>query len=163
MNTFSIRSVASLALLFGAILFAGCQESVVGPDSLDGANGSDALLTIESAPAAASLGGDVILEANLSSTQADPLASGTARWEMRADGRLKFSTEVEDVSIDGNGRVIVTRAGSGVVLRGTINIAGGLGDFNIDTDNGQSVPVMQSGDRVTVRNAERQLILRGRL
>jgi hypothetical protein len=96
------------------------------------------------------------LEAELRATQSDPLASGTAKWEIRPD-RVKFSTEVEDVTTSGNHEVRV----NGAVI-GSVNVVAGFGDLNLDSRDGDTVPTMNAGDLVQVRNPSGRVILRGR-
>jgi len=100
---------------------------------------------------------DVRLEAGLAATVADPLASGTARWESLTD-RVTFTCEVEDVTTSGNHEVRV----NGVVV-GFVNVVAGFGDLNMDSRDGDSIPTMNVGDRVQVRNPSGRVILRGRL
>ena len=105
-----------------------------------------------------SAGGGTELEARLTSTSADPLASGKAKFEQRSD-RTRFSAEVEDISTDGTG-FTVTVNGSTV---GTLNVVGGIGDLNLDTRDGQTVPDMSAGDTVEVTGPDGTLILTGTL
>ncbi len=113
---------------------------------------------------------EVRLEAELVATTADPLASGKAKFEYRAD-RTRFSTEVEDVNIDGQGRVTVTRTTTmddgtvmvDVIQDDAITIVGGVGDLNLDTRDTQTVNAMQSDDVVKVFNNNDDKILEGTL
>ena len=153
----SLKSLAALALCCGAlVVFSGCADDAFGP--ADAA--SDPLVSADqqAAPDAEA----VRLEARLQATAADPLASGTAKFERRDNGRRKFSTEVEDVSVDGTGQVRVYRNGQ-AYFSAPIQITNGFGDLNLDTLNGQQVPGMRAGDGVGVFNADGVLILRGRL
>ncbi len=100
------------------------------------------------------------MEAGLAAEAVNALASGKAKYEV--DGsRQKFSTEVEDVSVDGNGQVIVYR-GAELIFEGAIRIQNGIGDLNRDTENGNTIPAIQAGDRVEVSNSDGVLILTGR-
>lgn len=146
--------------LLALVLLTGCTDKAFGPA------GDDAALRAEQAPTVApklALVQVGTLTAPLVSTDADPLASGRADWEEFADGRIKFSVEVEDVSMDGVARAVVVRPGSGIIFKGTFTITLGLGDLNMDTDNGDNPPILQAGDRVVVVNANRERILRGTL
>ena len=86
-------------------------------------------------------GPETKLEGRLSGTS---LASGKAKFEERAD-RVRFSVQVEDMSSDGNFTVAVNGAEVS-----TITVAGGLGDLNLDTRDGESVPSLKAGDDVEV-------------
>lgn len=100
------------------------------------------------------------MEVRLSAETVDARASGKAKYEV--DGsRKKFSTEVEDVSVDGDGEVIVYR-GAAVIFQGAIRIQDGVGDLNRDTEDGHTVPSMREDDRVEVYNANGALILTGK-
>ncbi|MFQ5804251.1 MAG: hypothetical protein ACE5JQ_15280 [Candidatus Methylomirabilales bacterium] len=105
---------------------------------------------------------EVRLEAELIATNADPLASGKAKFESRAD-RTRFSTEAQDVSTDRMGLVTVTRPGVGIIQSNNITIAGGVGDLNLDTRDGDIVVAMQTGDTVQVFDSAGNLILTGTL
>jgi hypothetical protein len=85
------------------------------------------------------------LRANLTGTSA---ASGKAQWESRAD-RVRLSVEVEDVALPNGTVLTVTACGASV---GTITLALGEGDLNLDTRDGQSVPTCSNGSSVTVSN-----------
>ena len=153
----SFRSLASLTLLLGAVaITSGCSDQLLGPE--------DAASTVaapgdqgQAAPGADLRRGRI--EVRLSATSADPRASGKAKFEVR-DSRRRFSTEVEDVAVNGTGRVRVTRSGQ-TVLDAPIQISNGFGDLNLDTLDGQQVPGMRPGDVVRVTNANGQVILQG--
>ena len=104
-----------------------------------------------------SAGGGTRLEVNLTSTSADPLASGKAKFEERSD-RTRFSTEAEDVTASGPLTVKVNGS-----MVGSMNVVAGVGDLNLDTRDGQSVPAMNVGDTVEVFDAAGVLILSGTL
>ena len=72
--------------------------------------------------------------------------SGAAEFRKRGINK-RFTTEVEDVNLTGSLRVCV----NGMDL-GTISLASGFGDLNLDTRDGQTVPGMSSGNVVTVRS-----------
>ena len=98
------------------------------------------------------------LEVRLASTGTDPLASGKAKFEMRPD-RVRFSTEVEDV---GSATEIQVFA-AGIDL-GTLPIVDGGADLNVDSRDGDTVPVLSAGDLVEVFNTTGNvLILSGNL
>ena len=98
------------------------------------------------------------LRVRLTATDADPLASGSAKWEMRPD-RVRFSTEVEDVASADEIRVV-----AGGNDMGTLAIVGGFADLNLDSRDGDTVPVLSLGDLVEVFNTNGNvLILSGNL
>ncbi|MEK9135861.1 MAG: hypothetical protein AAB393_01955 [Bacteroidota bacterium] len=134
-----------------ALLLAGCSgnsSSPTGPDSMGGLTMTKSGGTIDAAQR-------TFLRGRLAATPADPLASGNAKWENRA-GRMKFSTEVEDVRTNGAHEVKVNGSRVGFVV---VNL--GLGDLNLDSKLGHRVPAMQSGDVVDVFNTAGTLILTG--
>ena len=103
-------------------------------------------------------GAETKLRVRLTSTAADPLASGSAKFEMRPD-RIRFSTEVEDVASVSNIRVVA--AGNDM---GTLPIVAGFADLNLDSRDGDTVPVLSVGDLVQVFNTNGNvLILSGNL
>lgn len=103
----------------------------------------------------------VKLEGRLAASSADPLASGKAKFETRAD-RARFSTEIEDVSTDGTGMVVVLRGGA-QVFQAALSLAGGVADLNLDSRLGDAVPALAAGDQVRVFRADGTLILSGPL
>jgi hypothetical protein len=149
----SIKGLALSAFL-GLAALTGCSEQPLGPEDMGGNASAVAAGDVVSTAAAR-------LRANLRATAADPRASGHSDFES-VGARRKFSTEVEDVSTDGQGRVVVTRSGQTVLSR-AIRIRNGFGDLNLDTQNGQQVPVMRSGDLVRVANPAGVVILQGTL
>ena len=109
------------------------------------------------------------LIAELTATDADPLASGKAKWEERFDGavleRRRTSTEVEDVATTGDHMVRVTRGNPPVaVATMTVSVdALGFGDLNLDSRDGDTVEVLAEGDLVEVLNPASDVILTGTL
>ena len=99
------------------------------------------LASIAASPA--SVKPDTRLEGRLSAAPSG-LQSGKAKFESR-DDRTRFSCEVEDVAADGE--YTVKHNGATV---GTISVALGFGDLNLDTRDGQSVPNMMDGDSIEV-------------
>lgn len=75
-------------------------------------------------------------------------ASGKAKFESRSD-RVRFSTEVEDMSSDGFGTVLVLHEGT-VILDQPVEIVAGVGDLNLDSRDGDAVPNIVQGDVVQV-------------
>ncbi|RMF54050.1 MAG: hypothetical protein D6746_14925 [Bacteroidetes bacterium] len=157
------------SLLVVLVLFAGsgCTERLTGPDQPAATDHLDAFVVTEAAgnaaltPVPAALD-RVRLEGELSATSTDPLASGKAKYEARTDrNRSRFSTEVEDVSVDGEGEVVVSRDGT-ELMRATISIVNGFGDLNMSSRR-DDIPEMLSGDLVEVYNADGVLILSGTL
>ena len=106
-----------------------------------------ALFSSMSLTALAGGGGRTRLEARLSPTGADPLASGKAKFEMR-DDRIRLSVEVEDVSTATTVRVEI----DGIWV-GTEAIVLGSADLNLDSRDGDSVSVFSAGDSVKVFDA----------
>jgi hypothetical protein len=93
----------------------------------------------------------VRLEAQLFGSDADPLASGKARFEARAD-RIRLTVEVEDVSASASGVLAIF---ANDTLVGMVSIdAFGFADLNLDSRLGDDVPVLQRGDMITVYDAE---------
>jgi hypothetical protein len=152
-------------VLLALLAATGCADHLVGAEQAAGAGEVDAFVVSQSAASAALAQAPVSgaaervrLEAKLNATDADPLASGKGKYESRTGGaRSRFSTEVEDVSVDGSGEVVVSRAGV-EVLREVIEIAGGFGDLNLDSRR-DVIPTMLEGDLVEVFNADGVLIL----
>ncbi len=103
-------------------------------------------------------GPETKLRVRLTSTAADPLASGSAKFEMRPD-RIRFSTECEDVASASNIRVV-----AGGNDMGTLPIVAGFADLNLDSRDGDTVPVLSVGDLIEVFNTNGNvLILSGNL
>ena len=101
------------------------------------------------------------LEARLSSTGADPLASGKVRSETRGS-RVKFNVDVQDIASVGEGgtlNVFVNGASAGSL---TVDALGG-GTIDLDTDEGDTgVPgPYNNGDIVEVRLSNGTVILTG--
>ena len=107
------------------------------------------------------------LIAELTATNADPLASGKTKWEERFDAgvleRRRTSTEVEDVATTGNHEVRVTRSGSPIATMTVSVDALGFGDLNLDSRDGDTVEVLAAGDLVEVLNPNSDVILTGTL
>jgi hypothetical protein len=107
------------------------------------------------------------LIAELTATNADPLASGKTKWEERFDGavleRRRTSTEVEDVATTGDHEVRVTRNGTPVATMTVAVDALGFGDLNLDSRDGDTVEVLAEGDLVEVLNPTGEVILTGTL
>jgi hypothetical protein len=147
---------AFAALVALAMTLASCdggnQTSPVGTDA---STSTSFDMTTTTASAKGSDAADTRLQAPLAATAADPLASGTARWESRPD-RVTFTCEVEDVTTTGSHQVLVNG-----VLVGTVNVVAGFGDLNMDSRDGDIIPTMNVGDRVQVRNPSGRVILKG--
>ncbi len=105
----------------------------------------------------ASAAADTRLEARLTATSADPLASGKTTWRDQR-GRLRFSTEVEDVTAAAGTALDVEIVGMGVIGQVTVD-ALGFGDLNL---RGASVPALVAGDVIHVLN-DGVVILEGTL
>jgi hypothetical protein len=91
----------------------------------------------------------VSLEAPLSASDGSD-ASGEAKYERRTD-RITFSVDVENMQMDGIGRVVVERGGV-AVFEGSIDLDDGSGDLNLDSREGDDVPSLRGGDRVRVED-----------
>jgi hypothetical protein len=98
---------------------------------------------------------EVRMRAELSATPAGGLASGHADFRQRAS-ETRLSVEVEDVSVNGNGTVVVKR-GAATLLTRSIRIRLGFGDLNLRS----GVPTLAAGDTVEVYDANGALILTG--
>lgn len=103
---------------------------------------------------------EVRLRAEFTATAAGRPADGHADWR-REPGRTRLSVEVEDVTRDGTGRVVISR-GTTVVFSRAITIAGGFSDLNLDSRNGNAVPALRAGDVVRIQDSAGTLILVGR-
>ncbi|MEZ4699129.1 MAG: hypothetical protein R2834_02265 [Rhodothermales bacterium] len=99
------------------------------------------------------------LRAPLAATPDGGAAYGDARYELRSD-RITFSTEIAQVAFNGIGKVIVKRAGA-VVLDEAIRVAGGRGDLNLDSRDGDAVPRLRAGDTIQVFSPDGTEILSG--
>ncbi len=100
------------------------------------------------------------LETRLTSTaKGKSLASGKAKFEMRSD-RIRLSVEVEDFVATEEVEVFANGASIGMVA---IDAAGGA-DINLDSRDGDSVPILEAGDLIEVRaSSDGALILSGTL
>ncbi len=138
---------------FVSFILIGCSQNEASSPVASGGF-DDAVALSRQAPS------DVMqirLQAKLSGSKQNPLASGNAKWEKRAR-RLKFSVEVEDVKSSGKHEVLV----DGITV-GTVMVKDGIGDLNLDTEFGQRVPQMKAGQRVHVLNPSGIIILNGTL
>ncbi|MCA9184898.1 MAG: hypothetical protein R3E01_26920 [Pirellulaceae bacterium] len=98
------------------------------------------------------------LQASLTPTAQQALASGKAKYEERGT-RRKFSCEVEDLR--GVSRINVTL---GARLLGTRPVVGGIADLNLDTIRGNTVPRMRVNALIRVYDADTgALLMSGRL
>ena len=89
----------------------------------------------------------VRLETDLSTTAADPDAEGHARFESRTD-RVRFRVEVEDIDVTASVNVLVNGN-----LIGTITLDNGFGELDLNTKDGDKVPVLKAGDEVEIVDA----------
>ncbi|MBI5288737.1 MAG: hypothetical protein HY873_07165 [Chloroflexi bacterium] len=110
-------------------------------------------------------GSSVKVEGQLAAVSAgDDLASGKAKAEQRSD-RTRFGVEVEDVaSPPGSFDVRLTRDGTPVAGSEGLTIvvdSFGAGDLNLDSRDGDTVPLAQAGDLVEVVNTDGVTILSG--
>lgn len=103
-------------------------------------------------------GGGTKLEGRLAATSpAESLASGKAKFEMRGD-RTRLSVQIEDIVAAGAVEITV-----GGISLGTVQInAVGQADVNLDSRDGDSVPVLEDGDVIVV-TAGGTVILTGSL
>jgi hypothetical protein len=150
------QNVKSFAALAASILVIGCSEnSPVTPNGPDAA-GAAAFAPASQMPEKNILGvSSTRLIGRLVARLKDPLASGSAVWELR-NARMKFSVEVEDVSTAGKHLV---RVNGGLV--GSIEVKSGIGGLNLEGGPGRGIPVMVTGDKVEVFNPAGVLILTG--
>lgn len=182
MKRYSAHLLTFASLILCLLISTGCSEQLVGSndapavmsdqgtdnsssddfgsdDSSSDDSSSDDSSSDDSGSDDGNTNAETKIEASLTSTSADPLASGNAKFEVRSD-RVKFSTEVEDVSTNGLGSVQVLR-GTQVILRSSISISLGFGDLNLDSRLGDTVPTMSLGDQVSVFDAAGTMILSG--
>ncbi len=103
--------------------------------------------------------GEVRLEATLTPTHADPRASGRIEFEKRSDGKelrvdVQDITSTDVVDVFANGRFL-----------GRIELRGGSGRLELNTQNGDHVPKLRAGERVRVLDArdDMRVILVGTL
>src|SRR5205823_14258815 len=89
----------------------------------------------------------VRLETDLTATAADPDAEGHARFESRSD-RAQFRVEVEDISTATAVNVLVNGQ-----LVGVITLQAGAGELDLNTKDGDTVPMLHTGDEVEVVDA----------
>ena len=144
------------ALVAVAMTLASCDGgNQTSPAGTDASASTSLQMTTITASAKGSDAADTRLQAPLAATAADPLASGTARWEIRPD-RVTFTCEVEDVTTTGSHQVLVNG-----VLVGTVNVVAGFGDLKMDSRDGDTIPTMNVGDRVQVKNSGGKVILKG--
>ena len=127
----------------------------------------------------AQAGDEIRLRAHLIAATVDPPTPGPvirrshADFRQRAASRMRFSVEVHNVVEPGIGTVVVTRNANTplpvTVLETHITIVDdplrglGFGNLNLDSLLGDSVPVMITGDTVSVLSASGQLVLKGTL
>jgi hypothetical protein len=86
----------------------------------------------------------VRLETDLTPTAAAPDAEGHARFESRPD-RARFRVEVEDVSVTDAVDVLVNGN-----LIGVITLDNGFGELELNSKDGDTVPLLQAGDEVDI-------------
>ncbi len=100
------------------------------------------------------------LETRLTSTaEGEQLASGKAKFEMRSN-RIRLSVEIEDFVATEAVEVFANGASIGMAA---IDAAGGA-DINLDSRDGDSVPILEAGDLIEVRaTSDGALILSGTL
>ena len=120
----------------------------------------------------ANAGGETRLRAFLSTVDVDPFRLNVADFRNEPD-RMRFSTEVHNVTQLGTGKVIVTRASDmappAVVLEAPIAIildplrGTGVGHLDMDSRLGDTVPDIVAGDTVEVWSAVGELIRTGTL
>lgn len=106
-------------------------------------------------------GAETRLIASLRATPDGGLMSGKADY--RANGASsRLNIQVEDAAADGSYGVAIWRPGNAAaVFQGTIAVAAGLGQTQLTTNDGQTVPVIQAGDVVQVYSPDGNLVLSG--
>jgi len=80
---------------------------------------------------------------------------GSADFRSDTRGRMRLDVEVENVNLPSGTmlQVAVTR-GTATILTGNITLkAGGAGELELNSQDGDTVPMLQSGDMITVSNA----------
>lgn len=93
--------------------------------------------------------GEVRLEATLTATHADPRASGQAEFEKRP-GRKELRVDVKDIT---STDLVDVFANSRFL--GRIELRGGSGRLELNTQNGDHVPRLRAGEKVRVFDARR--------
>lgn len=134
---FLIRAgVACVALVASMLLFTSAQAFASG--------GSDAT-KVEAALAGATLNGLT--------------PKGSAEFELRADGRRKLEVEVEHVNLPAGTalKVLVDNAHIGTLTLNTLM----SGQIELESENGQTVPQINSRTRVVVTDAAGATIVAG--
>ena len=109
----------------------------------------------------ASGGGDVIskIEADLAGAAINGLVpSGEAETKTFADGNRKFEVDVMNVNLPDNTLLKVFVDGA---QAGTLRIVGMMGEFEVATANGQTVPPINSRTRVVVSDQAGNTIVAG--
>jgi hypothetical protein len=104
--------------------------------------------------------GEVRIEARLAGAAIDGLTpTGHAKFRARNDGRTELEVEVEHVNIPAGTILNVMIDGA---QTGTITLAPTLeGEFEVESERGQTVPAVTSASTVVVTNAQGQTIVSG--
>ena len=120
-----------------------------------------ALVGLASSPAYSD-GGDggtqVDLRATLSGSAINRIVP-EGQAEFKSDGtRREFRTDVQNVNLR-DGTVLTVNVNTHAL--GKITLSGGQGELELRTDNGQSVPAISKGAKVTVTKSSGAAILMG--
>src|SRR5579885_489341 len=104
--------------------------------------------------------GEVRIEARLAGAAIDGLTpKGHAKFRARNDGRTELEVEVEQVNLAAGTVLGVMIDGA---RTGTITLAPTLeGEFEVESERGQTVPAVTSASTVVVTNAQGQTVLSG--
>jgi len=104
--------------------------------------------------------GEVRIEARLAGAAINGLMpTGHAKFRSRGDGRTELEVEVEHVNLPSGTVLDVLVDGA---QTGTITLAPTLeGEFEVESEHGQTVPSITSASTVVVTNAQGQTILSG--
>jgi hypothetical protein len=99
--------------------------------------------------------GEVRLEATLTATDADPNAFGFAEFRDQGSGRLRLEVEVEDIdSTDMVGVLINDQPVATITLD-----ANGDGKVKLETQRGDTVPAIMSGDDIKIVDVDTGTLL----
>jgi len=77
-------------------------------------------------------------------------ASATAKYRSRGDKRRKLNVELEDAAPNTMFSVEITRAGKPVYSNRLQTNGLGMGAIDIDVNEGDTVPLIEAGDTVTI-------------
>jgi len=88
---------------------------------------------------------------------------GSAEFRSDAKGRTRFTVEVENVNLPGGTLldVAIQHNGASKTLGQITLSTQGFGELELDSQDGDSIPTVQTGDMVTVSNAGTTILAGG--